>query len=435
MTFECGCKNNELIISLQSELDFYKNEHEKLREKIDEITQFNAAPCNDDTYKTFIQANADFQTYKKTSTDAINNLKGQIQYIDTERLTYYNLWKISQQTICNLEAEIDQYLKQSNNPDSVQQLANQIRASEQKIIELRHEIDSGKTIEMSLAKSKSICEAQMNALDKKYNDLAIEHKEVLAQLKNMENVLRENRFEMVEIRKERDEYKKQMKSLSELHKQYQVRETVAHTKIQDALHMVEAALAEKHAALQREKEIRDECDQLALTIGRVMEEAGEKVEVNIDEIKSNYAQRLQKFEDIIKKLIVSKETLAKNNHLSKKQLHEMQTSVSDIMSDNKRLNVDLETASKTIVELEMKLKAYEKLIACEQATSKECEDRSNQLRTLLDNNIKLKQKWRDSYHEMTESMKRELVHLQSENSRLITENQKLNKELFKRNKS
>lgn len=48
--------------------------------------------------------------------------------------------------------------------------------------------------------------------------------------------------------------------------------------------------------------IQDECDQLALTIGRVMEEAGEKVEVNIDEIKSTYTQRLQKFEDIIKKV-------------------------------------------------------------------------------------------------------------------------------------
>lgn len=49
------------------------------------------------------------------------------------------------------------------------QLRKQIRASGQKIVELKNEIDSGKLMEMSLAKSKSLCEAQMKALDKKYN--------------------------------------------------------------------------------------------------------------------------------------------------------------------------------------------------------------------------------------------------------------------------
>lgn len=46
----------------------------------------------------------------------------------------------------------------------------------------------------------------------------------------------------------------------------------------------------------------DECDQLALTIGRIMEEAGDKMEGNIDEIKINYSQRMQKLEEIIKKV-------------------------------------------------------------------------------------------------------------------------------------
>lgn len=53
------------------------------------------------------------------------------------------------------------------------QLRKSIQASEQKVTELRHEIDSGKTVEMSLEKSKSICEAQMRALDKKYNGESI----------------------------------------------------------------------------------------------------------------------------------------------------------------------------------------------------------------------------------------------------------------------
>lgn len=51
----------------------------------------------------------------------------------------------------------------------VVQLRKQIRASEQKVVELKDEIDSGKLLEMSLSKSKSLCEAQMKMLDKKYN--------------------------------------------------------------------------------------------------------------------------------------------------------------------------------------------------------------------------------------------------------------------------
>lgn len=94
-----------------------------------------------------------------------------------------------------------------------------------------------------------------------YLDLEIEHKGVLSQLKNMENVLRENRFEITELKRERDEYKKQVKLLSEQQRQCQIRESIAHTKVHDAIQMVEVALAEKTAAIQREKEIRGELNR------------------------------------------------------------------------------------------------------------------------------------------------------------------------------
>lgn len=54
----------------------------------------------------------------------------------------------------------------------------------------------------------------------------------------------------------------------------------------------------------------DECDQFAMNIGRVMEEASDKVEGNIDEIKADYAKKLQKLEDIIKKVTISFVSLA-----------------------------------------------------------------------------------------------------------------------------
>lgn len=104
-----------------------------------------------------------------------------------------------------------------------------------------------------------------------------------------------------------------------------------------------------------------------------MEEAGDKMEGNIDEIKITYSQRMQKLEDIIKKvssfrryiapsfdldssnlffqLIVSKETLTKNSQLSRKHVQDLQTNLSKLLETNDALNSDLQTASKTIVRI------------------------------------------------------------------------------------
>lgn len=54
----------------------------------------------------------------------------------------------------------------------------------------------------------------------------------------------------------------------------------------------------------------EECDQLALTISRVMEEAGGKVDDNMDEMKSDYTKRMQKLEEIIKKVIFPKKNFS-----------------------------------------------------------------------------------------------------------------------------
>lgn len=46
----------------------------------------------------------------------------------------------------------------------------------------------------------------------------------------------------------------------------------------------------------------DECDRLAVQISRVMEEAGEKVEGNLEEIRMTYSKKIQKLEDVVKKV-------------------------------------------------------------------------------------------------------------------------------------
>lgn len=51
-----------------------------------------------------------------------------------------------------------------------------------------------------------------------------------------------------------------------------------------------------------EKIFSEECDRLASTIGRVMEEAGDRVDNNIDELKREYTDKLRKMEILLKKV-------------------------------------------------------------------------------------------------------------------------------------
>lgn len=55
-------------------------------------------------------------------------------------------------------------------------------------------------------------------------------------------------------------------------------------------------------ALEIDNSLLEECDRLASTIGRVMEEAGERVDSNIDELKREYTEKLRKMEILLKKV-------------------------------------------------------------------------------------------------------------------------------------
>lgn len=89
-----------------------------------------------------------------------------------------------------------------------------------------------------------------------HSDLIAEHKQVMEQLTNAEQVARTNRAQMTALKNERDEFEKQYRSLSEMHSQCRIRETIHSAKIQESMNMMELAIKEKDEAIEREKEIR-----------------------------------------------------------------------------------------------------------------------------------------------------------------------------------
>lgn len=86
------------------------------------------------------------------------------------------------------------------------------------------------------------------------SDLIVEHKQVIQQLANAEQVARANRAQLATLKSERDEFEKQFRSLSETHSQCQIRESMHFAKVLESVNVAEAAIKERTAAVEREKE-------------------------------------------------------------------------------------------------------------------------------------------------------------------------------------
>lgn len=88
------------------------------------------------------------------------------------------------------------------------------------------------------------------------SDLIVEHKQVMEQLTNGEQIARTNRDQLTTLKSERDESEKQFRLLSDLHSQCRIRETLHFAKIQDSVNVAEVAIKERDAAIEREAEVR-----------------------------------------------------------------------------------------------------------------------------------------------------------------------------------
>lgn len=93
----------------------------------------------------------------------------------------------------------------------------------------------------------------------------------------------------------------------------------------------------------------DECDQLAVTISRVMEEAGNKVENEVEEIKTKYMERIKCLENTIKRLISLNEGEIKKQRAFDAKFRSLEAQLKQSHNINSKLDQELQIASKTIV--------------------------------------------------------------------------------------
>ena len=82
------------------------------------------------------------------------------------------------------------------------------------------------------------------------------------------------------------------------------REQRALQKVQEALDIAGAAVADKEETQRREKVVKEECDNLAATIGQVMDEAASKVEKDMDALRKKFAEKERLFKEELAKVSI-----------------------------------------------------------------------------------------------------------------------------------
>lgn len=127
------------------------------------------------------------------------------------------------------------------------------------------------------------------------------------------------------------------------------REQSAFQKVQEALNIAEAAEADKEEALKRERLMKEECDNIASTIGQVMDEAARKVENDMEAIRNKYIDKEKSLNEEKTKLSTEIQNQTKFIQILDTRCNRFQQKYKDAMDDNESLFNQLQHTAKALV--------------------------------------------------------------------------------------
>ncbi|XP_059611749.1 restin homolog [Phlebotomus argentipes] len=421
-------KYEECIDSQQKEIEFYREENQRLRENIEFIVEENNRLSSEAKIRNVSQEDIfkGVDNERQIHTAALMNLKSQVDLLKEEKNDLETLWTLSKDTVTNLEKEIIEYRKLLNEPNSIISLKKEysrtIRFLEEKIANLQRDLEAERSLSSDLQLNK-------DELSRRIEVIELRHSTSQEELAKTELFLKKTKEEIVSIMKDRLYLEKNLHQSYLQAREYADREIVALAKVQEALNIAECAIADKGRAMAKEDEMREEYDKLASEMKRVITEAAAKVQEEISRTKSKYMEKIKSLESSNQK---TREQLAQEVRKSatvEKQMNQLEEKLRDVMQNNTALDTDLRIASQSIIEMEVKLEAFQKLLNTGQKTTMICEERTKELENFLDHQRKLKEQWKNVVNEVTVKLQMEISNLQRENASLAAENSKLRQKM------
>ncbi|XP_021693675.1 trichohyalin [Aedes aegypti] len=423
---------DELYRSIQREIQSYREEHNSIRADLRRLIQSNqafggaGAEVVDNGCVGF-----DPENYNRISNEVIGNLKNQLEIVSEEKNTLESLWKSSQKTIQILELEIGEYRRQLRQPSDnrLQNLRQQYTAAlqllEQNLLSLRTKLAERTEENKRLQVASAAEQEKLRAAERDLAALQAEHQKLQSTVEERHSLESRLGTDLERTMREKAELEVLLDQANALARQHMSRENQALIKVQEALQIADTAIEEKNSVAAREKGVREECDFLATTIGQVMEQAAQRVEQEMNALRLGYQSRISALERQLEQMKGSLEQQRDKTNQSESRARALEDKFKGLIVTNQNLDADLHAASKLIIEMELKLEAFQKTMTKEREISKTSQAREQDLNRLLQTNEQLKDRWKSEMLTLTDGLHRKLEALRRENCMLKAENNQL----------
>ncbi|XP_017475879.1 PREDICTED: M protein, serotype 5 isoform X1 [Rhagoletis zephyria] len=419
------CEN--LISQTQTDLELFKHEQHILRNQIEDILAENKAintklEVLKGTTDQIKGDSRDDATREKFSNDALLNVKKQIDSLEAENNELRSLNNSSRKTIQNLENEIQNYRNLLYNSSTVAEIKQKYYTAT-------------KLLESTIQTQKTEITKQAQIIE----NLFQQKKQSNEHLKNLEKALEENQRSLgsadnsgtiEKLKTKLNESTRQTKELqlslqlakSAIEERYE-REKCALQKVQEALSIAEAAVADKEDAQKREQVVKEECDNLASTIGQVMDEAAKKVEKDMEDLRRKFSGKERSLLEIQVKMEEEIQNQKKFNQILETRCNRFQQKYKTSEKEVDRLTLQLESAVKALDEMEAKISRQDSLLKEQKILMRRANETEQEIQNYIQINKNLKEKYRNTLKDITKNFEGQVYHLQRENAKLKAENQ------------
>ncbi|XP_039452452.1 girdin-like [Culex pipiens pallens] len=436
---------DELYRSIQQEIQFYKREHEAIRADLSQLIQSNRVECtlgellagrdgDGEGVEDDEGGGKDQEYFKRISNEVINSLRNQLEIVWEEKNTLESLWKSSQKTIQILELEIGEYRRQLKQPKSLQDLRQHYTAAlellQQNLLALRTKLVQRTEENKRLQASGAADQDRLRTLERDFSALQTENQQLQSTVEEFRSKESKLTTDLETTMKEKAELEALLDQANALARKHMARENQALAKVQEALQIADTAIDEKNTLVVREKNVREECNFLASTIGQVMEEAAHKVELEMNSLRMGYEGRIAGLEKQLEQAREALEQQAQKTRQAEGRAATLEDKFKALIVTNQNLDADLHAASKLIIEMELKLEAFQKTMAKEREISKTSQVREHELKQLLATAEQLKDRWKSEMVTLTDGLQRKLAALRRENCMLKAENNQLKDQLL-----
>ncbi|XP_067619639.1 putative leucine-rich repeat-containing protein DDB_G0290503 isoform X2 [Eurosta solidaginis] len=364
----------------------------------------------------------DDATREKLTNDALLNVKKQIDFLEAENNELRSLNKSSRKTIQNLENEIQNYrnhLCKSNTVSEIKQkYYTALKLLESTIQTQKTEITKQTQVIENLFQQKKQLNEHIKNLEKSLDEKerSLSNAGTTATIEKLKAKLNESTRRIKELQQSLK------MSKSAIEERYE-REKCALQKVQEALAIAEAAVADKEDAQKREQVVKEECDNLASTIGQVMDEAAKRVEKDMEELSRKFSEKERSLLETQIQMKEEMQNQKKFNQILEARCNRFQQKYKGSIEEIERLTQQLESAVKALNDMEAKITKQESLLREQNIIMKRAEENEQEIQHYMKTNKKLKEKYKHALSDITKKFESQIYLLQKENANLRAENQ------------